>query len=67
MQWSTIAAVSFGFYMHGLTFYFLIASLAGVHTAILTAAYQALTIGIPFLFNLINSVNPQLGWGTHKV
>lgn len=55
MQWSTIAAVSFGFYMHGLTFYFVIASLAGVHSATLTAAYQSLTIGIPFLLNLVDS------------
>ncbi|MBE9009089.1 O-antigen ligase family protein [Pseudanabaenaceae cyanobacterium LEGE 13415] len=54
MQWSTIAAVSFGFYLHGLTFYFVISSLAGVHSAILTAVYQSLTIGIPFLLNLLN-------------
>ncbi|MBD1845994.1 hypothetical protein H6F89_21780 [Cyanobacteria bacterium FACHB-63] len=52
MQWSQLAAILFGLHMHGLTLYFTLSSLSGVHSSTLTAGFQLLTIAIPFCINL---------------
>jgi O-antigen ligase len=42
-------AILLAFYVHGLTFYFALSGIAGVHTTILTAIFQICLVAIPFI------------------